>query len=253
MKFRTLRRINYLFKAGHRGGHGIHSPFLFHLITTVIEDKIQYPEYGIFEKLRIRAIKLLNSHPEGIFPYTNNQTNLQPIKTRKLFDRIELPLKYGKLLFRLIREFKPSSVVYYGPSQGVNLATMAMADNLVPTYQVWLNPEQNLLPSRLLNDYAISNIIFPDQKSELKIHADFSVINFADNPEMSRKIVQKCLDTHADNGLLILRGIHQSIEMEELWNELISDSRVRVTLDLFEIGLVMFRKGLQKENFILRF
>ena len=39
MKYCTRKWIAYLFTARHREGHGIHSPFLFRLITEVIENK----------------------------------------------------------------------------------------------------------------------------------------------------------------------------------------------------------------------
>jgi hypothetical protein len=41
--------------------------------------------------------------------------------------------------------------------------------------------------------------------------------------------------------------------MEEAWEEIKSHPKVTVTIDLFFLGLVFFRKEQVKENFCLRF
>jgi hypothetical protein len=41
--------------------------------------------------------------------------------------------------------------------------------------------------------------------------------------------------------------------MEEAWEEIKSNPLVTVTIDLFFLGLVFFRKEQAKENFIVRF
>jgi hypothetical protein len=52
---------------------------------------------------------------------------------------------------------------------------------------------------------------------------------------------------------MIIRGIHRSAEMENIWQEVIKEKKVKVSLDLYEIGILLFRKKLQKQHFILRF
>ena len=59
MKFRIARKINYIKNARHRHGHGIHSPWLFRLITEVIEDKKRLPEYKIIDFQSIRLARLI--------------------------------------------------------------------------------------------------------------------------------------------------------------------------------------------------
>jgi hypothetical protein len=40
--------------------------------------------------------------------------------------------------------------------------------------------------------------------------------------------------------------------MEEAWFEIINDKAVTVTLDLFSMGIVLFKEELSKEDFMLR-
>jgi len=253
MKFRTKSRLIYLTGARHRGGHGIHSPFLYRLITTVIEDKRKLTDYLILKELKNKALKLLSISTDPSIQEIFQKFNIPFAKPRKLYRKIEMPLKYGKVVFRLIRELKPNAVINYGHTLGVNLSAAAMAQNLIPVYQVLSLPEYRLFCEELPLCSEISNIHWINEGLELSVEAEFMIINYPDNSELTGNIIHKSLNKHGDNDLLIVRGIHESVEMEAIWHELISSNDVRVSLDLFEIGIALFRKGLQKENFIHRF
>ena len=214
MKFRTIRRIIYLKKARHRRGHGIHSPFLFHLITEVVENRHRVSEYKIFKDIKNRALNLLEDSSEKSLSNIYQQFNLTPSNPHRLYRRVELPLRYAKVVFRLLREFKPSSLVSYGPSFGAN---------------------------------------FFNENSSTLIKGEFIIINYPFDPVLSRKVFQTCLEIHGEDDVVIIRGIHESKEMEAIWQEMIQCESVRVSLDLFEIGIALFRCRLQKENFIQRF
>jgi len=253
MKFRTLSRLIYLIRSGHRRGHGIHSPFLFRLITTVIEERETLPEYIKFKELVINALQLLNSTSDHQYEKVYQQFNLKVFNPDELYKKVELPLRYSKILFRLARFFKPSSVINWGPAFGVNLGVLAMADRFANVYQVINDHEFVFFCRELLKDPVFSNIRFLTEYQEIQGVTEFVIINWPYDTEKSRQIVQKCINRHGDNDVLIIRGIHESKEMESMWLETLSDKCLFVSLDLFEIGIVFFHKGLQKENFIIRF
>jgi hypothetical protein len=52
---------------------------------------------------------------------------------------------------------------------------------------------------------------------------------------------------------VIIIGIHESKEMEMIWQDFIENRKISVSLDLFEIGIGIINKRLQKEDFVLRF
>ncbi len=52
---------------------------------------------------------------------------------------------------------------------------------------------------------------------------------------------------------IFIEGIHKSKKNSALWNELIGDNRVIVSIDRFRFGIVFFRKEQLKQHFILRF
>lgn len=240
-------------RARHRRGHGIHSPFLFRLITEVVENRTRLPEYRIFKSLKDNVLNLLDDYSEPSLSTVYHQFNLPPSNPHRLYRKVELPLRYGKVVFRLIREFKPSSAINYGPALGANLAVMAMANNDGTVYQLINDQTYELVSKELLKVLAISNVRFFYEDAAPSVNPEFIMINYPGNPDKSRNVVQKCLGLHGEDDVLIIRGIHESKAMESIWQEVISIESVRVSLDLFEIGILLFRKGLQKENFIQRF
>lgn len=240
-------------KARHRRGHGIHSPFLFHLITEVVENRLRLPEYKTLKGLKSNVLSLLGGFSEPSLSNVYHQFNVPSSNPHRLYRKVELPLRYSKVVFRLIREFKPSSVIYYGPTLGANLAIMAMARSESQVYQLINDTPCELVSKKLLKGWAISNVHFFQENEVLSVNHEFVIINYPGNAVASQNRIHKCLMSHGDDDVLIIRGIHESREMEVIWQEIIASESVRVSLDLFEIGIALFRKGLQKENFIQRF
>lgn len=148
MKFRLPRRLKYLRKARHWHGHGIHSPFLFYLVTRVIEDKRQYPAYRIIRSLKEKILNQLKERENPCDLLINAASLPDRVSKNKLFKKVELGYRYGKLLLRLINEFKPSSVFLYGPTFGMNLLYLALADQKPSVYVINFRTQErtHLLP-----------------------------------------------------------------------------------------------------------
>jgi len=253
MKFQTKSRLIYLIRARHRGGHGIHSPSLYRLITTVIEDKRELPDYLALKGLKKTAIQLLRNSSDPSLPELFEKFNLPVTKPRKLYRKVEMPFKFTKVVFRLIRELKPVTVINYGATLGVNLSAAAMAQNQGSLYQVTNAPENRLFCEKLFTNSDPNNIQWINNQAESSVNAEFSMINYPDQPQLTASAIYKSLSSCGENNILIVRGIHSSAEMEAVWHELTASNTVRVSLDLFEIGIVLLSKKLQKENFIYRF
>lgn len=56
-----------------------------------------------------------------------------------------------------------------------------------------------------------------------------------------------------ERSLFIIKDIYRSEELKEAWKEIKANEQVAITVDLFWIGLVYFRKGQAKEHFKIRF
>jgi hypothetical protein len=57
-----------------------------------------------------------------------------------------------------------------------------------------------------------------------------------------------------EHSILIFDDIHWSREMEQAWGEIKADPAVTLSIDLFFIGLIFFRKEQkEKQDFVIRF
>lgn len=57
-----------------------------------------------------------------------------------------------------------------------------------------------------------------------------------------------------DSSILIFTGIHKSNEMEQAWREIQKDEAVTLSIDLFFLGIVLFRKEFRtKQHISIRF
>lgn len=61
------------------------------------------------------------------------------------------------------------------------------------------------------------------------------------------------LDRFHVGSLLMIKGIYNNAEIKAAWTEIKTQEQVTVTVDLFWIGLVYFKKSQAKEHFKIRF
>ena len=62
-----------------------------------------------------------------------------------------------------------------------------------------------------------------------------------------------CLEKIHEDTVFIFDDIYWSAEMTKAWNEIKANPKVVVTIDLFQIGLVFFKKTQEKQDFMLKF
>jgi hypothetical protein len=78
---------------------------------------------------------------------------------------------------------------------------------------------------------------------------DFKNVFIIDTPNIHAEILAQA----KPDTLLIVLGIYDSNELKNKWKLIQAHSAVTVTIDLFYVGLVYFRKGQAKEDFKIRF
>jgi predicted O-methyltransferase YrrM len=64
---------------------------------------------------------------------------------------------------------------------------------------------------------------------------------------------EMCLKHAKQNSVFVFDDIHWSKEMESAWNKIKSHKSVTLSIDLYQFGIIFFRSGMTKEDFILKF
>ena len=111
-KVNTLRKGSLLYRSiRYRKGFGVHSPFVFNLITKVIEEKCSYYSFYDIELLRKQ---LLFREGEITYPDRQNKGKRKTRSISEIVKRESIRPKHGALLFRLTNYFKSKNILQIG-------------------------------------------------------------------------------------------------------------------------------------------
>src|SRR5688572_9539250 len=99
--------LHYYLTASNSKGHGMHSPFVFDFILNVLNNKSAYQHPDDIEVLRKTLSK------DGTIIEIDDLgagSRIQSSKQKKvsaLLHTAVKPMKYGRLLFRLVKHYQP--------------------------------------------------------------------------------------------------------------------------------------------------
>lgn len=257
-----LKYIHYYATASNGKGHGVHSPFVFSFITKVLNDKRHFYAYESIES--VRQLLLLENKQILIEEFGAgsrvNKTRLRSI--HEIASSSLKPKKFGQLLFRMADVFSPKNILELGTSLGITTAYLAAAN---PTATI-VTLEGSIEIAEIaranferLNLHNVQQVIgnFDDTLSTTLSTFDKVDMVFIDGNhryEPTVRYFHQLLPLTNEYSILIFDDIHWSHEMEMAWEEIIHDPSVTLTIDLFFIGLVFFRKeNKATEHFKIRF
>ncbi|MES2141085.1 MAG: class I SAM-dependent methyltransferase [Bacteroidota bacterium] len=224
--------------------HGVHSPFVFSLLTNIIYNKNEYYSFQKIEKIRE---ELLGSKKN--------------IKISKTANPYTLPSKYSQLLFRLVNHFMPPQIVEVGTSFGISTAYMASANSKNSIITIEKNQDMAEIAKQNFKHLRLKNI---EQKTGnvdaiLKVivanNQNLSFVCF-DGDHCKQDVLNHfylCVEKATEESVFVFENMYLSPELKEAWKEIKNDNRVTVTLDLFFMGIVFFRKTQVKQHFVIKF
>jgi predicted O-methyltransferase YrrM len=240
--------------------YGIHSPFVYDLIVNVLEDHSHYDGYENAElrkKILIRDNRSITHTDFG----ANNNASRATVKISRIAGRECINKMSGRLLYRIVRTFKPNLILELGTSLGISTLYMASAHRDCNVISCEGCPEVSSIAAESFQTLAENNIRliqgnFDQTLSGVLRDIDSLDLAFIDGNHRKEAVLkyynQICKKVH-ENSILVFHDIHWSKEMEEAWKIIREDEMVKVTIDLFHTGLVFFKKELSKQDFIIRY
>lgn len=258
----AIKYLQYYCTAKNSHGHGMHSPFVYDLITHVFNDKREYYCYNEIERLRTELKK--DNTPLTIEDFgAGSRINTHTTRSVSSIAKSALkPKKFGQLFFRLAEYFKPDTIVELGTSLGLSTAYFASASTSTSVYtfegakQVAQKAKENFKHLGLNNIQLIEGNFDHTLPSALNtIHKiDLAYVDGNHRKQPTLQYFEQLLEKSDENTVLIFDDIHWSREMEEAWDSIKQHKNVTTTIDLFFIGLVFFRKENKvPQHFSVRF
>src|SRR5690606_94020 len=85
----------------------------------------------------------------------------------------------------------------------------------------------------------------------LKENSSFDLIFFDGNhtEEATLEYFEQCLEHLHSKSVFIFDDIYWSAGMKRAWDKIIVNPKVSVSIDLFQMGIIFFREGQEKEHF----
>jgi predicted O-methyltransferase YrrM len=255
-----LNYFGYLRKA--KTAHGIHSPFVYQFVTEVLNDKTAYPEYQLVNRARdkfLQSSKVLEVTDFGAGAGIHRfRTRFR--RMREIAKNSAIPHKFGELLFRMIRFYKPEFALELGTSFGLSTLYMAMANKetkliTIEGCAVTAEVAEKSFRSHNLDNTELHIGEFTttlDSVTEKLPRLDFAFIDGNHRIEPTLHYFSACLKKSHNDTILVFDDIYWSKGMEQAWKQIKSHPQVTVSIDLFRIGIVFLRKELSKEDFVLR-
>lgn len=227
-----------------RKGFGVHSPFVFELITRVIEETCEYYAYYDISLVRLQILQ-----NERIIKYRKKR-----ISVKKALRQYGLSAKEGNFLFRLTNYLKPRTILSVGSSMGlaplylsrydskVRCITLECEQDLAEITGQFLRKEKN--PALEIKTGAYEKLL-PDSIGKLQhidcvfIGKDVSVCDWD-------TVFEQCLPFVSETSFFVLAGIRSSTEKQQYWMQFRQHVSITVAVDLFDIGLLFFHPKLRK-------
>ena len=145
--------------------------------------------------------------------------------------------KVNKLLFRLVNHFRPSTLVEVGEGNGDSFRYLCEPRSSMVSVSL-RGVEKEKMMERL--------------KQDLESLGKVDFLHIGPTPYYIE--VFECVFPYLHDGsCLVIGDIYASKEREAWWKALTNDERVRISFDLYDIGILLFEKKRFKQNYTVNF
>ena len=221
-----------------RGGHGVHSPFVFDLITTVIEEKCLYYCYA-----RLKHVRELLCRNRDKVEYHNRRYAVNDFLNSFCFSERD-----DKLLFRLANRFQPQTIYITGSDLGLApLYLTSWSESAVCTV---FEPEPSLaaIAEEIIKKHSPAsidiNVIYNPEIAEGSVF-DFIVVG----KTFSIDDFDRFLSHINDNSVMVISEINSSAKNRNKWKMVCVSPKVTVTIDMYSLGIVFFNPKLHRKTY----
>lgn len=252
--------LNYYLTAANGKGHGIHSPFVYSLVEKGFQTPVPKEVERVVEEYRKQ---LLGSKKTITVEDLGAGSGSLKSKERKVSDIARTSLKskkYAQLLYKLTSYFQPKHVLELGTCLGTTTAYFAYAAPKVTTIEgskaIASIAQHFFVENRLHHINSVQGNFDDVLEGVLQSvqTLDMAYIDGNHRFEPTVRYFKQLLPYMSEYGVVFMDDIHWSKEMEDAWKVIQQHDAVTMTIDLFFIGLVFFRKDfLIKQHFTIRY
>lgn len=235
---------------------------MFDFITNVLNDTKQYDCYTGIEAQRSKLkantqVIVVEDFGAGSTVIKSNQRKVKDIANSSL-----KPPKFARLLFRMVQYYQPAIIVELGTSLGITSAYLSFGNKDAKLYTCEgasgiADIAQQTFGALHVNNVELIRGDFGNTLPELLSRIKTPGFVFLDGNHRKAPTLQyfrELLAHSCATTIFVFDDIHWSPEMESAWSVIQNDPAVRLTIDLFFIGVVFINPDFKvKQHFTIRF
>ena len=238
--------------------HGVHSPFVYNLVTNCFYNKTKFEAYkqlSTFKKNLLKNKTKINVTDLGA---GSNVTNQRERLISEIAKNAGSSTKNAQLLYRLTAYFKPKTILELGTSLGIATHAMCLGNPKASIITIEGCPNIATFTKANFEKFQLKNIkLLTGNFNDAirKLHSNtYDLIFFDGNhtKEATLLYFETLLPTAHNDSVFIFDDIYWSKAMTEAWETIKQHPKVTVTINTFSWGFVFFRKEQVKEHFVVR-
>jgi len=173
-----------------------------------------------------------------------------------------VPRKYGKLLAGMASIFGRPAILEFGTSLGISAMYMAASCPEAELITMEGCPETSGIAAENFSLLGLENItlltgpfdeLLPEIIKSKGVSPGMVFIDGNHHKESVLKYFNQVADISGPNTVVIIDDIHITKEMSDAWREIKSYEKVSLSVDIFRMGMVFFRKGMTRYDYIIRY
>lgn len=146
-------------------------------------------------------------------------------------EKCHLRRKTNRLLLRIVNRFQPRRV-FTSYASAASLLYLRRGCTRARHQQITTPEEVQAMPAASI---------------------DFWFMAYAGNADTTRNLTTEALPRVHTGSVLVIEGICYTPAMRQLWKDIKADTRVVVTFDMYDVGIVLFDTSKNKQDYVVNF
>ena len=256
MWYQIIQYIKFLCRSTNQ--HGVHSPFVFSVITKCFYDKTNYEDYKSIARYRKELLSNTNRIKVNDLGIGSQKITSNERSIAKMAKYAGTTFSRAKLIYRITNYFKPKQILELGTSLGIACYAMhkGFPESKITTVEgcenIYTFTKQSFLKNNINNTELINNSFKSVIKDVNKKSFDLIFFDGNHQKEATLKYFEALLSTIHNDSVFIFDDIYLTKNMTKAWEDIKSHPKVKVTIDTYYWGFVFFRSEQKKEHFSIR-
>lgn len=249
--------VHHRLKANNR--HGTHSPYVYQFLEDVLYDRSEHQAYVQIDRL---INKLDKDHSILEYDDPGARKIKRKLRVKDLAKKASAGRKFAHLLYRINKFYAFEQSLELGTNLGLGSAAIALGSpngrliTMEAVKELCDIAQSNFEQLGIAEGIELIQADFDEKLEEVlgglqKLDLVYMDGNHRYEPTV-RYFKQVLPKLHNDSWL-IMDDIHWSDEMENAWEEIRNHPSVKVDIDLYRFGILLFRKEMSREHFHIRF